>query len=275
MLYRALALLLTLLYAGYTLPLSAQEGALVFGVYPVMSPSQTVTMFTPLTEHLSSQLGQPVSLRSAPSFGEFVQRTHAGEYDIIYTAPHMGRLANLQDGYLPVAQTDYQLVITALTGLDSPIQSLQDMANRKMAIGSKLSMTYQIINLELKRFGLELEKSVGFVHTASFSNVPKTIMRQEADAGATGTVMWTKAPAEERAALREIFRSDPVPGLLVLAHSRIQPDQLNQLRQAFIGFSTEGMTQPLIVSRRGFIEFSSLDESTLKRLDPYVEVLLK
>jgi len=249
----------------------AEKGELIFGVYPYLSPNQIVEQFTPLSNHLSEALGQPVTMRSAPSFEQFIERTRAGEYDIIFTAPHMGRMAEKRDGYFPLAQSGYQIVIVALTKKNSPIKSLGDLRDRKLAIGAKLSMTYQITNHALGKKGLELGKNVNFVNTASFSNVVEAILRDEADAGATATLLWDVAPTEQRAQLREIFRAPAVPGLVLLGHPRNGKATLKKIQQALYNF---GKTPAGVIyfNKTQQVDFRPLDAATMKRIDPYTAV---
>jgi phosphonate transport system substrate-binding protein len=268
----ALRLLLSILL-GLRVPLlaTASDGDLIFGVYPYLSPSQIVSQFNPLSDHLAKALGQPVMLRSAPDFTRFAERTRAGEYDIIFTAPHMGRLAEKRDGYRPLAQTGYPIIVVALVRDDAPIKSLGDLRDRALAVGTKLSMTYQIMNQALDKHGLALGKNVRFVDTASFSNVLTAVLRGEAAAGATGTLLWDSAPAEQRAQLREIYRSAPVPGFLLLAHPRHDTALLKRMQGALIDFSRTPAGKTFF-NRTQLIDFRPLDAATLLRIDPYTRV---
>lgn len=253
-------------------PTHPKTKPLVFGVYPYLSPTQVVNQFSPLTQTLSEQLGQPVELRSAPNFPSFIERTRAGEYDFIFTAPHMGRLAEQRDGYLPVAQTGYPIVIVALTRQDSPVRTLADLKDRKLAVGAQLSMTYQIMVQALGKEGLQLGMDVRFIDTASFSNVAEAILRGEADAGATGTLLWDGMPAGQKAQLREVFRSDAVPGFLILAHRRITPDMRQALLRTLTGFHKSDAGKQYF-ERTQQIDFRPVDAATMKRIDPFVAVL--
>lgn len=249
----------------------AGKGELVFGVYPYLSPNQIVEQFIPLSNHLSKVLGQAVTLRSAPNFEQFIERTHAGEYDIIFTAPHMGRLAEKRDGYRPLAQTGYPIVVVALTKQESAIKSLDNLRDHTLAVGAKMSMTYQIMNQALGNSGLKLGKNVNFVDTASFSNVLEAILRGEADAGATGTLLWDSAPAEQRDQLREIFRSQAVPGFLLLGHPRNGNATLKKLQHALYNFDKTPAGKNYFSKTRQ-IDFRPLNTMTLKRIDPFTAV---
>lgn len=253
---------------------AADRGELIFGVYPYLSASQTVEQFAPLKTHLAKALGRPVSLRSAPDFTKFVERTRAGEYDIIFTAPHMGRLAEKRDGYQPLAQTGYPIVVVAVTKDNSPVDSIGALHNRSLAVGTQLSMTYQIMNQALGKSGLELGKNVRFVDTATFSNVLTAVLRGEADAGATGTLLWDSASAAQRSQLREIYRSPPVPGFLLLGHPRLGAETLQQLKQALFEFA-ETPGGHTYFGKTQQIDFRPLDAATMKRIDPFTAVFEK
>lgn len=247
---------------------------LVFGVYPFLSSAQIADRYTPLRDHLAQQLGRPVSLRSAPDFEAFIARTRQGEYDIIFTAPHMGRLAELQSGYHTLAQTGYAIVIVLLTRKDGPIRKLTDLKGHSLAVGARLSMSYQMVDRALAKHGLEIGRDVSFVNTTNFSNVFESLVRKEADAGATGTLLWDSAPEEKHVVLREIWRSQPVPGFLVLAHPRLGKETLDRLKQALLDFGNTPAGKVYFQSTQQ-VDFRPIGATTLKSIDPYTAVFGK
>lgn len=266
---------LKLLFACWLLPCGAgmarATDELVFGVYPYLSSSQIVEQFSPLGDHLAQAIGRPVNLRSAPDFEKFIERTRAGEYDIMFTAPHLGRLAEKRDAYLPLAQTGYPIVVVVLTRRDSSINTLADLKGRSLATGAKLSMSYLIADQALGKHGLALGREVRFINTASFSNVLEALVRNEADAGATGTLLWEKAPPDKHQVLHEIWRSQPVPGFLLLAHPRIGTAAIQRLKQALLDFGNTPAGKTYFEKSRQ-IDFRPIDAATLKRIDPYTAV---
>lgn len=248
----------------------ANAGAdeLVFGVFPFLSSSQTVEQFAPLRDHLAKTLDRPISLRSAPDFEKFFKRTQDGEYDIVFTAPHMGRLAEKRDGFLPLAQTGYSIVVIVLARNDSPIKTLADLKGRSLAVGAKLSLAYQVVDHALRKQGLALGREVGFVNTANFSNVLEALIRNEADAGATGTHLWDKAPPEKHNVLHEIWRAPPVPGFLLLAHPRLDAATIKRLEQAILAFNATPAGKRYF-ERTQQVDFRPVDAAAMKRIDPF------
>jgi len=250
----------------------AQDDELVFAVYPYLTPTQIIEQFTPLREHIAKALGRPVTMVSAPDFATFIERTRKGEYDLVFTAPHMGRLAEKRDGYQRVAQTGYQIVVVVLARRDGPVRSLDDLRGHSIAIGSRSSMTYQIVDQALKRKGMVLEKDVRMVETPSFSNVLQAVVRGEVDAGGTGTLLWDVATAAQRKAMKVVFQSAPVPGFLVMAHPRLGDARIRKLQQALPEFrKTPAGTA--YFQRTQQLDFRPIDDATMNQIDPFVAVL--
>jgi phosphonate transport system substrate-binding protein len=256
-------------------PALAADNELVFGVFPYLSPRQMVDQFNPLREYLARELGRPVALRSAPDYKAYAERTAKGEYDFMFDAPQLARLAQTRDHYQPLAQTGYKIVIMAVTRKDSPVKTLADLRGGAISIGARMSITHQIMRRELLKVGLELDKDVKYLDTAYFSNVLQSVIRGDAVAGATGTLLWDSAPAEERAQLREIFRQkDTVPGFILVGHARLGEAMLGRLKKALYRFkdTPEGKAY---FQKNHQIDFRPVDEMTMRSLDPFTEVLLQ
>jgi phosphonate transport system substrate-binding protein len=54
----------------------------------------------------------------------------------VFTAPQMGRLAEIRDGWRQVVQTGFRMEIVILTRKDSRIRQLEDLRNRSISVGS-------------------------------------------------------------------------------------------------------------------------------------------
>lgn len=259
---------------GLSSPALAAQNELVFGIFPYLSPRQMVEHFNPLRTYLARELGRPVALRSAPDYKAFADRTSMGEFDFIFDAPQLARLAQKRDRYLPLAQTGYQIVILAVTRKDSPVKTLADLRGGAISIGARMSITHQVMRSELLKAGLELDRDVKYLDTAYFSNVLQSVIRGDAAAGATGTLLWDSAPADERALLREIFRQkDPVPGFIIVAHPRLGEATLRRLQQALYRFADAPEGKAYFQTTRQ-VDFRPVDEATMLSLDSYTEVLL-
>lgn len=254
---------------------AAPAGDLVMGVFPFLSSRQMLEQFTPLKDHLAQALGRPVELQSAPDYKTFIERTSSGDYDLIIDAPHLARLAQKRDGYRLLAQSGYKVEFLVVTRKDSTIQSLADLRGRAVAIGARQSLTHMLLGHELMKSGLVLGKDVLYLDTATFSNVLQAVIRGDAAVGALTALVWNGAPAEARNELRELFRQKDIgPGLVLLAHPRLDDATLRKAKDALFSFKDTPPGKAYFEKTKQ-IDFRPVDDATLRVMDPYAEMLVK
>lgn len=256
---------------------AAPADTLKLGVFPYLSPSQMVEQLEPLRQHIETTLGKSVTLMSAPDFLSFVQRTQQGEYDLVVTAPHMGRLAQKRDGWQVVAMSGQQTATAIMVRKDSGIERLEDLRGKRMAVGSWRSVTYLLAEEALAKRGLKLGRNVTVIETATFSNVVQSVLVGDAEAGATPTLLWDKwvhANAEQRAGLREIFRAPPPNphSFIVMMPPKTVPTATEHLRKALLGFGDTPAGRDFL-QKSQFQSFIPPDEKAMARNDPFVHVL--
>lgn len=256
----------------------AAPPAVTLGVFPYLSPSQLVEQLEPLRAYLEHTLERPVVLTSAPDFMSFVERTRRGEYDIAIAGAHMARLAQKRDGWRLLAMSGQQTVPVILTRRDSGITRLTDLRGKRLAVGSRHSITYLLAEQALARHGVRPQQ-LTVLETATFSNVLQSILLGEAEAGVTPTLLWDNwvyANAAQRGQLSELYRAPPPnpPSFVVMVPPTASAEFAERLRRALlkIGDTPAG---------RDFLrqsQFHSLlppDEKALARADPLIHVLIQ
>lgn len=267
----ALWLLGLWLYAGLA-HASASVAPLVFGIFPYVTSGQLMAYHHPLKAYLESRLRRPVELVTAPDFAEFVARTQKGEYDLILTAPHMGRLAEKRDGYRRLAMTAHEVQGIFLARRDAGIRSVADLKGRKIMMAEPLSAIYQMATDHLKSQGLVAGRDLDVVPTGTHNNALYAPVRDEADAAVTGALLWANADDAVRSALVEIGRTRAVPGFALMAHPRLPPALHEELRDLLLNFgNTPAGKEYFRVTRMGALR--EIDDKTMKALDPYTVVL--
>ena len=101
---RRRALALAAISAGVT-SLRAEVLAtapLEIGVLPNISARALMAQYQPMREFLERELKRSVQVSTAPNWVAFHQRTMADEYDIVITASHVARLAQVERRYIPI-----------------------------------------------------------------------------------------------------------------------------------------------------------------------------
>ncbi len=248
------------------------ETPFTLGVFPYVSRGQLVEYHTPLKLYLEKQLQRPVDLVTAPDFAEFMARTQKGEYDLVLTAPHLGRLAETRDGYIRIVKTGHEVQGIFLVRKDSAIRSLADLKGKTIMMAQPISIIYQMGVEELRKNNLEPGKDITLIGSRTHNNALYAPARKESDASVTGQLLWANAEPDIRAQLVEIGRTHTVPGFMLMAHKRLPAAQIKRLQASLLNLhkTNEGKDYFDITD---FKYFEKIDNKTMKRLDPYTRVL--
>ena len=276
---RALSLMVTaLLLFPPALYAAPENETIVLGVFPYLSANQIMEQLSPLSKRIEETLGKKVTMVSAPDFLSFVDRTTRGEYDLVLTAAHMGRLAQTRDGWKRVARSGQKTAAVLLVRKDSGIHGLQDLRGKKMAVGNVRSVTYLLAEEVLVQNGLTAGKDVKVIETTTFSNVVQSVFLREADVGATPTLLWdnwVNVNEAQNRELREIYRTKrTIPSFLILAGPRTDRATIRRLRESLLSFKNTPEGRSFFEKSR-YDSFLPLGEATMKQIDPYVHVLLE
>lgn len=247
---------------------------LTLGVFPYVTPVQLAAFHTPLKDHLAKSLQRPVTLVTAPDFESFVERTRQGQYDIIITAPHMGRLAETRDGYKRLAQTRHVVQGIFLTRKDSHIQKIEDLRGKTLMVAQQVSIIYQMSERLLRENGLVPGESVTIIETRTHNNAMQAPLRGEADASVTGTLLWRVLGEEQKGQMRVIGMTEEAPGFTLMANPRLSAQDIAKIKNLLLEFHRVPGSE-VYFSTTGYEKFDPIDDRIMKKLDPYTRVLMQ
>ena len=259
---------------GPSSAMADEKTPLTLGVFPYVTPVQLATFHTPLKDYLAKSLGRPVTLVTAPDFTSFADRTRDGQYDIVFTAPHLGRLAETRDGYKRVAQTSHTVQGFFLVRKDSDIQKIGDLKGKTVMIAQKVSIVYQMAEHTLRENGLVPGESVTIIDSRTHNNAIHAPLRGEADASVTGKLLWYVLDDEQKAQLRVIGTTAEAPGFLVMAHPRLAMQEIERIKKLLLDFHQKPGSESYFTTN-GFEKFQPVDDRAMKGLDPYTRIFLK
>lgn len=252
--------------------LASEKSPLTLGVFPYVTPVQLASFHTPLKDYLAESLQRPVSLVTAPDFDSFVERTREGQYDIIITAPHLGRLAETRDGYKRLAQTGHTSQGIFLARKDSNIHRIEDLRGKTVMIAQKISIIYQMAEHMLREKDLVPGESVTIIETRTHNNAMHAPLRGEADASVTGTLLWRVLKDEQKDQMRVIGTTEEAPGFMLMANSRLTNQDVEKIMKLLLDFHRVPGSEAYF-STTGYEKFDLIDDKVMKKLDPYTRVL--
>lgn len=250
---------------------AAGKNEISLGLFPYVSSTQLVQFHSPLKNYLSKVLGLEVNLVTAPDFMSFVERTRQGDYDIILTAPHLGRLAEKQYKYKRLAMTGHRVEGLFLVKKDSDINTLDDLKGKTVMVAQRISVIYQMVVQTLADKGLVDGKNISIIETKTHNNALYAPLRDEADASVTGVLLWHTLGEDYKDKLKVIAYTNSVPGFVVLSHPRISVVKQRKLKKALLDFgkTSEGK---FYFENTGLKEFLPISDKTMRELDPYTRI---
>ena len=260
------SLLLILLLFALSLPVGATP-PLRLGVFPYISAEQLVQLYQPLRDYLQTETGQPIRLLSAPDFRQFIQRTGDGRYDIVITAPHLGRRAQQQHGYHWIGFTGNRSTAVFVAPRNGPVQQLRDLAGRRLALPPRVAIVHQLALEKLE--SLDLGSRVTPVTFPSHDRALYALLHAKTDAAAIGRPTWLRYAAPDKDSLRVIGEGEEIPGFAVLFNARMPPELGARLREAFYRFGQSPAGKKWFEST-GLQDIRPPRKTELQRLDHYL-----
>lgn len=248
--------------------LAAQESPIRVAVVPYLTTSVLLKLFEPIRAHLEQELRQPVELYTAPDIRTHVKRIVRPEFDAVVTAAHMGRLAQLEAGYQPVAGFESPLKGIFAVHKDSPIRELRDLKGKTIAVNDRLVLVSIVALQDLQRAGIKPD-DMRIVSSVTQNSSLLSVARGDVDAAITAIFTLNQIPEAQRQDIRTIHTTERLPNVMFLAHRRM-PDATRQaMRQALLGFGGTPAGERFFASS-GFSGIVPLDEAYMKTIDVYL-----
>ena len=125
---------------------SKQRDALVFGVTPQKSVSETTKEWGPFIDYLSAKTGLRIVFATAKDISTFKVRVSEGAYDIVYIDPPGYVLFHKKDGYRVFANAkDTKLVGILVVRKDGPIKTIHDLEGQTIAFPAFVGFASRLI----------------------------------------------------------------------------------------------------------------------------------
>ncbi len=165
---------------------------------------------------------------------------------------------------------------------DSPIERLEDLKGRTLALQSVLSTSaYLVPAMELLQHGVHPEilltpqdapaaDAVGYVFARTELNISTFVHKRVVDAGAVSSLDWVDdhaMPPAFRHDLRVIYRSEPIPRAVEMVRGDLEPEVRERLRAVLLQASRDPLAGPALVKFFGTTGFHPVDAGSQHALD--------
>lgn len=263
---------LAFLIVCHTLPVSAQPAPLVVGVLPTLSPRVLIKNYQPFRLYLEQTLKRPVVMVTATDFTAFHKSTMAGEYDLVVTAAHLARLAQIEGRYSPLAT--YQSANRALlmTSQSAPLKSTKDLRGATVATLDRSALIVSQTLIWLQDQELQLDKDYKLLVTSSHNSAAYSVLSGESALAIVSPAGLKQMPADIQGGLQVFATLPPVPALMWLASPRMA-SAVPRLKSVLLAFSPTLTEGKLFFDKTGYINMRGITPEEMKSLDPYIPYL--
>ena len=240
------------------------------GVFPYMSPRQTVELFGPVVTAFESVLKRPVHLESAMTFPDFGHNLKEQNYDIALIQPFDYHKAVVLGGYLPLARLDAPLVTQLMVRDDSRYVNISDLRGTTIGLPPTESANARMTLRALYDNKLVVGRDIQIQYFKSHDSCIQQVWIGEISACGTSKTPVLVFEQRMQAKLRPIYNTPAIPHTLFVVHTRVPAIERNKLQQLIIGWKNtdDGRTLLKMLGLPGFIHAKPSDYDVMTNYEP-------
>lgn len=233
--------LLLILAVCLALPVQAAEPPLRVGLLPILSPKALITLYQPLRIYLERVLQRPVELSTAPDFKRFHEETLAGDFDLLLSAAHFARHAQLEAGHVPLATYLAINRATLITKKGVSVKKIDELRGRNLAVFDPLALIVLQAQQWLEDQGLKAGRDYRVVVAPSQTSVVHSVFIGESLLGVISPSGVRQLSPEMLEQIQINAELPQVPTLIWVAPPRMAA-QAERIQTALLRFgaSAEG-----------------------------------
>ncbi len=244
--------------------------ALEIGLLPNISVRTLMAQYKPLREYLERELHGPVQLSTANSWAEFLRRVLAYEYDVIVTAIHVGRLAQVDRGYRPLAQLMPDIECLLVCAAARPLVSVAALRGKTLVLSNPQSLVAVHGLNWLAGNGLRQQQDFAVLHTPTDDSVGNLLVRGDAVAAIISSGEFRAIPEAVRTQLQVVNRFARVPGFVILANPRLAADATATVQAALLAFDDRSAQGRDFAALTGLQGIRPMIPGLMESMDPLV-----
>lgn len=248
----------------------AEPRPLQIGIVPTLSPRLLLKNYEYVRRYLARELRQPMILGTATDFKTFHSQTMADEYDVIVTAAHLGRLAQREKGWLPLAT--YQLANRAilLVSNNPPIHSIEDLRGKSITSLDPIALVVIQGRQWLSDKGLRQSLDYQYVNAPGFTSAVYAVVHQQAALAIVSPAGYKQLSATLKAETHIFHTLPEIPALIWLVNPKSQIDAA-RLRTLLLNFTPEVPEGREFFQATGYEGMRAVTEEQMRSLDVYAD----
>jgi len=255
----------------FQLPVFADDGSLIMGVFPRRPAQTTIQAFTPLAEYLSEKLKREVKLVTTYDFTSFWQDIEKKKYDIVHYNQYQYIQSHKEFGYQVIVMNEEfnkTTISSVLISKNPNITSLKDIAGKTIAFGGgpKAMVSYILPIYTLRNAGI-----TNFQFKSIFAiNPPNAMMSvyfDRADVAGVGNKVVEMSDVKNNisaAKLKIISQSEEISQLPWAVKNNMPKELKSTIQELFINLKNDDKNK-IILSTSNVTNFVIAKDSDYNR----------
>jgi phosphonate transport system substrate-binding protein len=239
------------------------EEAMVFGIFPYLSPARLEVVWTPIIAEFNRSSAVKLQFRTSSSFDDFHTRLNSIGYDFALIQP-FDYIQTLSGTYEPLVRIDEPLSGIFVVRTDSDIQDLSGLANKTVSTPPETAAVTILAEITLNNMGIE---NVTYSHQNSHDQCLHLLLIAEVDACITNIVPLRTFEETLNQEFTILDSTIEIPHTLIAAHARTTREQKESLSNFFLGLNTYEEGKQLLANAgvQGFVEAADSDYDIVRR----------
>ncbi|MBF0266445.1 MAG: phosphate/phosphite/phosphonate ABC transporter substrate-binding protein [Gammaproteobacteria bacterium] len=241
------------------------------GVAPFMTPMALIKRLRPLRDYLSEQLGMTVNIITARSGKEFMKRTLKGNYDFVFTNPFFALKALDTKQFDLIASQKKKITGHFVTLEDSSINSLKDLAGKKIGAPDKAGLLGKLINPFIKHSGFNKDNYPQVIHYDSHNSGVSALKIGDVDASLIVSFM-TNHLREKGLKIKIIHKTEELPGMsIIVKKNSLDKKIVDSMKKAILRISNSPEGKSILKK----IKMPAFKEANALELEPVRKYMVK
>lgn len=248
---------------------AVQETPFLLGVLPNVSARVILANYQPVRSYFERELKRSVEIVTAADLRTFSEATLRGEYHMIVTAANLGRLAQLDGKWEPVAIYEPAIPALLIAGSDNANSSVEQLRGKTLAVANPQSLVVLRGLQWLREQGLQEGRDFKMLRASNDDSLGSMIRSGEAPMAMMSMGEFRQIDEDVRKSLKIVAEIAKVPGFLVMLNPNLDGAEKRRL-QSLVLKLPQGSDGKKFFALSGFANIREVSRAELESLDPFV-----
>ena len=240
------------------------------GVLPNISARILLAQYEPMRKYLETTLARKVQISTAPSWRAFHERTVEHHYDLIITAAHLGRLAQVDGEYQLLLSYQPYIKGMILFALDRPIDDISALKGQTLVLSNAQSLiTFRGMQWLGER-GLYRGLNFKTINTPTDDSVGTVVVRGDAIAAMLSGGEYRAIPDAIKAKTRILTTFAEVPGFVIMASPKYNAEEAQRFKNILLKFAASRDEGQAFFAATGFTSIVEPAAGLMESMDIYL-----